>query len=475
MSESVPLFRYKDRLEGRNIRLIRLLKTKPDSSRLEIKLETHPLDGTEFDALSYVWGDTSETREIICNEKRFQIGVNLYEALNGRRVEGGTLLRRTGDTFDARDVESLQVYKELVWADAICINQSDVDEKTQQVRMMRDIYANANQVIVWLGESQPEDAEAIGFAVWLFENFEKRLNVYSFKVPEGGDFRSAASKYPYILENPQWRRVFELLCHPWFGRIWVVQELLMGKLTIVQRGSIFFGIDVLLWMALLINRYRDLKMLGGSFDCGQAVLMAQFRRRYKEIGPMPLFGWLRGCMSMNATDPRDMFFALVGISHSVHPAFVDYSQEFSTLACWVGGDALIGNPSWPELQHGLDCLAINANPENHKWGIPSWVPDWFSNGRRGRLDLAAAYMTSELSNHRFVPNPEIIGISFGVVELATHSVTRSTSTMTMVCTSLLVSYRAAVDECSWSCIFALYTPEKLIRLHLASQVQGERC
>ena len=203
--------------------------------------------------------------------------------------------------------------------------------------------------------------------------------------------------------------------------------------------------------------------------------MAQFRRRYKETGPMPLFGWLRGCMSMNATDPRDMFFALVGISHSVHPAFLDYSQEFSTVACWVGGEALIGNPSWPELQHGLDCLAINANPENRKWGIPSWVPDWFSKGRRGRVDLAMAYMTSELSNHRFVPNPEIIGIGFGGVELTTHSVTRSVFTMTMVCTSLLVPYRAAVDECSWSCIFALYTPEKLTRLHLASRVQGERC
>ena len=85
----------------------------------------------------------------------------------------------------------------------ICINQSDFDKKTQQVRMMRDIYANANQVIVWLGERQPEDAEAIAFAVWLFENFEKRLNVYSSKVPEGGDFRSAASKYPHILETPE--------------------------------------------------------------------------------------------------------------------------------------------------------------------------------------------------------------------------------------------------------------------------------
>ena len=38
------------------------------------------------------------------------------------------------------------------WYDALCFNQDDVDERSQQVRLMRDIYSQAWQVVVWLGE-----------------------------------------------------------------------------------------------------------------------------------------------------------------------------------------------------------------------------------------------------------------------------------------------------------------------------------
>lgn len=39
-----------------------------------------------------------------------------------------------------------------LWIDAICINQSDADEKSQQVRMMTEIYARASLTFVWVGE-----------------------------------------------------------------------------------------------------------------------------------------------------------------------------------------------------------------------------------------------------------------------------------------------------------------------------------
>lgn len=39
----------------------------------------------------------------------------------------------------------------LVWIDALCINQTDIDERSAQVRLMPQIYSNASCVIVWLG------------------------------------------------------------------------------------------------------------------------------------------------------------------------------------------------------------------------------------------------------------------------------------------------------------------------------------
>lgn len=38
-----------------------------------------------------------------------------------------------------------------LWIDAICINQEDLDERSEQVVHMLQIYKNASRVIVWLG------------------------------------------------------------------------------------------------------------------------------------------------------------------------------------------------------------------------------------------------------------------------------------------------------------------------------------
>ena len=47
-----------------------------------------------------------------------------------------------------------------VWADAVCINQGDVEERDEQVRQMAKIYAAASRVIVWLGGTTADSAQS---------------------------------------------------------------------------------------------------------------------------------------------------------------------------------------------------------------------------------------------------------------------------------------------------------------------------
>jgi hypothetical protein len=47
----------------------------------------------------------------------------------------------------------LMMQSGFLWIDAICINQSDNEEKSQQVRLMGEIYSKAEVVRVWLGPS----------------------------------------------------------------------------------------------------------------------------------------------------------------------------------------------------------------------------------------------------------------------------------------------------------------------------------
>lgn len=86
-----------------------------------------------FDALSYVWGENTRTHEIMIENKRLPITANLYGAL--------------------RDFLKDAVWELHIWADAICINQEDLAERSSQILLMREIYHCAAEVKIWLGPS----------------------------------------------------------------------------------------------------------------------------------------------------------------------------------------------------------------------------------------------------------------------------------------------------------------------------------
>ncbi|KAJ8064481.1 hypothetical protein OCU04_006815 [Sclerotinia nivalis] len=116
-------------------REIRCLILQPLSSGTSIQCTVETislLSNPEYEALSYVWGDASIQRTIIFNEIPFSVTQNLAIALHHLRLSDKP--RR-------------------LWVDALCINQSDVKERNEQVRLMGEIYSMAKPVLIWLGES----------------------------------------------------------------------------------------------------------------------------------------------------------------------------------------------------------------------------------------------------------------------------------------------------------------------------------
>ena len=112
---------------------IRLLELLPGTRQDDIlcRLRQEELrEGLKYEALSYVWGDVRETSPVQVNDLTLAIGKNLRAALLD--------LRRTGES-------------RLLWADALCIDQSNLDERAKQVQIMGDIYALATRTVVWLG------------------------------------------------------------------------------------------------------------------------------------------------------------------------------------------------------------------------------------------------------------------------------------------------------------------------------------
>jgi len=136
--------RYKlDPLSGRrSIRILILFPSTPDSA-LEGSLKEVSLDEkVEYEALSYAWGDEDTTgrTSITCCGKRIPITPNCSAALVHLRREDRS---------------------RVLWIDAICIDQTSIQEKNHQIPLIGDIYRNAKYTLMWLEEGTEETRDTL--------------------------------------------------------------------------------------------------------------------------------------------------------------------------------------------------------------------------------------------------------------------------------------------------------------------------
>jgi len=105
-------FNYSRLSEGERARIL-ILEPGEFGDNLKGRLKhVRSLQNHDYEALSYVWGETSGTHMMSCSGMKIQITANLDAALRRLRF---------------RD------QPRLLWVDAICINQDDIIEKNHQV------------------------------------------------------------------------------------------------------------------------------------------------------------------------------------------------------------------------------------------------------------------------------------------------------------------------------------------------------
>lgn len=117
-----------------NSREIRLVKILPGNRRTKVRCVLEPAsldhDLPGYDALSYCWGDASQKTWVTCNEQHLEITKDLFTAIHRFRHKDQTI---------------------RIWIDQFCIDQKNLEERGNQVQLMRDIYSRARNTLVWLG------------------------------------------------------------------------------------------------------------------------------------------------------------------------------------------------------------------------------------------------------------------------------------------------------------------------------------
>jgi hypothetical protein len=119
----------------RQVRVMRILPGR--RRRIECRSIVIELAWIAFcDALSYAWGDHNDRVDISVNVHTLSVTRNLYNALRCFRKDK-------------------TMTSSWIWVDSICINQADVAERGEQVKLMRHIYFEVRLVHVWLGTPDP--------------------------------------------------------------------------------------------------------------------------------------------------------------------------------------------------------------------------------------------------------------------------------------------------------------------------------
>jgi hypothetical protein len=354
----------------KTLRSIRRLHLQPGEADAEIAchLETVSLeDDPDYEAISYCWGSANDTCEAICNRSRVLITHNLWKAL--------------------RDIRSPNKVR-ILWADALCINQSDEGEKTHQVRMMGEIYQQARKVIVHLGSAK--DCPETSLAIDLMRYIAATDYEHWPYIGPGGDWQHRPYYDQDLLgkglpssDHPSWKALGVILGRQWFERAWVRQELILAQDVEVYLGTSWFPWSLLAETVKRIYWIQNDAFILGSYSrlaYGLQKSKAEFHQQEKQA----LLDIIWGDFTSQASDPRDRVFAYVSLAKNESPLFeIDYTLSATqvltrfTLHCFKTYQNLDALDAVKDSK--FTWTAIFPNREN--WlpvdiEVPSWVNDW---------------------------------------------------------------------------------------------------
>jgi hypothetical protein len=380
--------------ELHEIRLLTLESGSHDEA-LQCRLSTVALaTRPTYNALSYVWGDpvvTITEPTIVLDGQRFVVTPNLYSALRHLRPPPG-------------------IVSICLWVDAVCINQGDLDERNEQVAMMRDIYASATQVTIWLGEAD-DDSDATFDALSMITGHKP----WPQEKSQCSNIRRHCGNFFFFLDN---RR-------SWLSRVWILQELAMARndpVVVCGHKRASWSEFVTAWQTIAKETFAELGTYPKNAETanGDSInerddfepltqvkldVLDKLRQAVQSRGGDRLRQLLMISRTSAATDPRDRIYGLLGLlkeedsnPESSIPIPIDYRKNCAE----VYTDAMAHIFSRGEGPYFLSGIYLSGGPAVAPHvpflpeaivqpGLPSWVPD-FSRQESGKSAQPGGYL-----------------------------------------------------------------------------------
>ncbi|KAL8697281.1 MAG: hypothetical protein Q9201_007200 [Fulgogasparrea decipioides] len=356
-------------------------------------------DAYGYDALSYAWGSPVEKFPLKLQQtgKIYKKGILSCDGLVKR--EGIIDIHR--NLYDLlRRLQSVQ-YDRFIWVDAICINQSDDKEKSMQIPLMRDIYQEAKQVMIWLGEASPVEEGALTILPNLVKKLEGcAAEGHILNPGQSGTFESKDLPTPM---HPLWRALGAIMTRQWFRRLWTLQEAVLPETTSV----ILCGGKKITWITLeaFVSSMYACRLANWT-TTGDVAISTDYLNGYESVrmtkicrDSMQSGKWgvhldilLNVTRRRSVTNPADMVFGILALMpHGDQQQItVDTSLPVEHVYRELARYYILNEPD--------ECILNHTSSQTRKSGLPSWCPDfasqestvplnsWFYGGQRLGLD-----------------------------------------------------------------------------------------
>ncbi|PTD07843.1 Ankyrin-3 [Fusarium culmorum] len=348
-------YHYQPLMMKNSTRIIELYPGVPGDI-LEFELEEVPLfSATPFEALSYEWQERYGTIPVQCDGQKIFITPNCKAAMEKLRL---------------RDKSR------YLWIDAICINQTNEQERNQQVAIMGNIYRAAQRVVMWLGE----ETETIRAAFEMLPTVAKAQCMLLQAVGEfpGGEMTTEGVEDPKKMLESMFKEqsamdaFWDLMQRTYWTRAWILPEIVIAG----SRGIVMCGNQSCEWTTLQLGmpiyEYCNFGQPPMIFNSGLVGDMGPEAEMLFEDVVFVLH-------TLQATDPRDKIFASLGLVSQgrrtigkklVEAPIADYTMSVQQVFIHAARYLIdLGGAFWAWR---LGIQRSTKKVDN----LPSWVPDF---------------------------------------------------------------------------------------------------
>lgn len=366
---------------------------------IECELGTFLIDRRPlYTALSYCWTKREASRQILLNGIPYMVRPNLYDYLKLRRKEneGG-----------------------WIFVDALCINQDDVQERNHQVTLMRSIYADADEVEVWMGSRVGRILSKLGVTM------DNRQFIFNAVHDICQHRRAMRSMFE---EDTELKRLCKtILLEAFFNleywsRVWIIQEVVLAR-AVTLRSSIFriewdqFRLLAIYLLIGYLRRWQELPDTGGPLLIVEPVYQRSMDDDFKPTDDKWFVSSLLAIQGVKKA--RD---ALTDLERPRHLTLRDVMIQLTGTECSVEQDKVFGRlgltdsiliPDYDMLEMELGLRVFAESLNDHAKRIDSY----HKSQRRGdpiALDETECMVRLLLSLNMAIWDP-VVSLTIGTI------------------------------------------------------------